>query len=148
MTGWRLGWMVLPAELLRPVECLAQNLFISPPTLSQIAAVEAFACREELDGHVARYARNRALLVERLPRAGFSRLAEAEGAFYLYADVSETSNDSASLCREILQQTGVAITPGLDFDPREGHRFVRFSYAGTGEAMAEAAARLIAWRRG
>ena len=99
MTGWRLGWMVLPEDLLRPVECLAQNLFISPPTLSQLAAVEAFACRDELDGHVARYARNRALLVERLPAAGFGRLAEADGAFYLYADVSEMSNDSPALCR-------------------------------------------------
>jgi aspartate/methionine/tyrosine aminotransferase len=146
MTGWRLGWMVLPEDLLRPVECLAQNLFISPPTLSQLAAVEAFACRDELDGHVARYARNRALLVERLPAAGFGRLAEADGAFYLYADVSEMSNDSPSLCREILQATGVAITPGVDFDPREGHRFVRFSYAGSSEDMAEAADRLIAWR--
>lgn len=146
MTGWRLGWMVLPEDLLRPVECLAQNLFISAPTLSQLAAVEAFACRDELDGHVARYARNRALLVERLPAAGFGRLAEAEGAFYLYADVSEMSNDSPTLCREILQQVGVAVTPGVDFDPREGHRFVRFSYAGSGEEMAEAARRLTAWR--
>lgn len=146
MTGWRLGWMVLPEELLRPVECLAQNLFISPPTLSQLAAVEAFACRAELDGHVARYARNRALLRELLPRAGFGRLAEAEGAFYLYADVSGMTDDSAALCREILQRTGVAITPGVDFDPRQGHRFVRFSYAGSSADMAEAARRLIAWR--
>ena len=146
MTGWRLGWMVLPEELLRPVECLAQNLFISPPTLSQLAAVEAFACRDELGSHVAGYAGNRALLRELLPRAGFGRLAEAEGAFYLYADVSGMTNDSAALCREILQRTGVAITPGVDFDPRQGHRFVRFSYAGSSADMAEAARRLIAWR--
>lgn len=146
MTGWRLGWMVLPEALLRPVECLAQNLFISPPTLSQLAAVEAFACRDELDGHVAGYAGNRALLRELLPHAGFGRLAEAEGAFYLYADVSGMTNDSPALCREILQRTGVAITPGVDFDPRQGHRFVRFSYAGSGADMAEAARRLIAWR--
>jgi aspartate/methionine/tyrosine aminotransferase len=146
MTGWRLGWMVLPEELLRPVECLAQNLFISPPTLSQLAAVEALSCRSELDGHVARYGENRALLVELLPQAGFGRLAASEGAFYLYADVSEMSNDSTALCREILQDTGVAITPGVDFDPRQGHRFVRFSYAGSNEHMAEAAKRLIAWR--
>jgi aspartate/methionine/tyrosine aminotransferase len=128
------------------VECLAQNLFISPPTLSQLAAVEALSCRSELDGHVARYAENRALLVELLPQAGFGRLAEAEGAFYLYADVSEMSNDSTALCRQILQDTGVAITPGVDFDPRQGHRFVRFSYAGSREHMAEAARRLIGWR--
>ena len=146
MTGWRLGWMVLPEELLRPVECLAQNLFISPPALSQIAAVEAFACRDELDGHVAGYARNRALLMEQLPRAGFGRLAEAEGAFYLYADVGEMSPDSAGLCREILNRTGVALTPGLDFDPRQGNRFLRFSYAGSHADVAEAARRLIAWR--
>lgn len=146
MTGWRLGWMVLPDPLLRPVECLAQNLFISPPTLSQLGAVEALACRSELDGHVARYGENRTLLKELLPQAGFGRLAEAEGAFYLYADVSEMSNDSTALCREILQRTGVAITPGVDFDPRQGHRFVRFSYAGSNEHMAEAARRLIAWR--
>lgn len=146
MTGWRLGWMVLPEDLLRPVECLAQNLFISPPTLSQFAAVEAFACRAELDGHVAGYAENRAMLMELLPQAGFGRLAEAEGAFYLYADVSGMTNDSPALCREILERTGVAITPGVDFDPRHGHRFVRFSYAGSREDMAEAARRLIGWR--
>ncbi|MCU0894471.1 MAG: aminotransferase class I/II-fold pyridoxal phosphate-dependent enzyme [Rhodospirillales bacterium] len=146
MTGWRLGWMVVPEELLRPVECLAQNLFISPPTLSQFAAVEALSCRSELDGHVARYGENRALLMELLPQAGFGRFAEAEGAFYLYVDVSEMSADSTTLCREILQHTGVAITPGVDFDPRQGHRFVRFSYAGSHDHMAEAARRLIAWR--
>ena len=116
MTGWRLGWMVLPDQLLRPVECLAQNLFISPPTLSQLAAVEALACRSELDGHVARYGENRALLVELLPQAGFGRLAQAEGAFYLYADVSEMSNDSTALCREILQRHR------RRDDPRRGFR--------------------------
>jgi aspartate/methionine/tyrosine aminotransferase len=148
MTGWRLGWMVLPPELLRPVECLAQNLYISPPALSQLAAVEAFACGEELDANVARYARSRALLVEQLPQAGFARLAAAEGAFYLYADVSAMTNDSTALCRRLLRETGIAATPGVDFDPHQGHRFVRFSYAGAVEDMAEAARRLIAWSRG
>lgn len=147
MTGWRLGWMVLPPDLARSVECLAQNLFISPPALSQIAAVEAFACREELDANVARYARNRALLVERLPAAGFAKLAAAEGAFYLYADVSDMTNDSTALCRRVLKETGVAMTPGVDFDPREGHRFVRFSFAGATDDMAEAAGRLRVWRQ-
>jgi aspartate/methionine/tyrosine aminotransferase len=145
MTGWRLGWMVLPEELLRPVECLAQNLFISPPTLSQIAGEAAFDCRDELDGYVAAYARNRALLLEALPKAGFDRLAPADGAFYLYADVGRLTNDSEDFCRRMLAETGVAITPGVDFDPERGHRFVRFSFAGREPEMAEAAARLEAW---
>jgi aspartate/methionine/tyrosine aminotransferase len=139
MTGWRLGWMVLPEDLLRPVECLAQNLFISPPTLSQIAAEAAFDCREELDGYVAAYARNRALLLGELPKAGFDRLAPADGAFYLYADVSRLTNDSQDFCRRMLAETGVAITPGNDFDPERGHHFVRFSFAGLEVEMAQAA---------
>ncbi len=147
MTGWRLGWMVLPEDLLRPVECLAQNLFISPPTLSQIAAEAAFDCREELDGYVAAYARNRALLLGELPKAGFDRLAPADGAFYLYADVSRLTNDSQDFCRRMLAETGVAITPGNDFDPERGHHFVRFSFAGLEVEMAQAAERLAAWLR-
>ncbi len=145
MTGWRLGWMVLPEDLLRPVECLAQNLFISPPTLSQIAAETAFDCHEELDGYVAAYARNRAVLLRELPNAGFDRLAPADGAFYLYADVSRLTNDSQDFCRRMLAETGVAVTPGMDFDPERGHRFVRFSFAGPEVEMGQAAARLGAW---
>ncbi|MCW2245406.1 aspartate/methionine/tyrosine aminotransferase [Azospirillum fermentarium] len=147
MTGWRLGWMVLPPELVRPVECLAQNLFISAPTLSQVAAVAAFACTEELDAHVARYARNRALLLEELPKAGFTRLAPADGAFYIYADVSDMTDDSEAFCRRLLEDTGIAATPGIDFDPARGRHFMRFSFAGSEAAVAEAARRLIAWRR-
>ncbi len=145
MTGWRLGWMVFPEALARSVECLAQNLFISPPTLSQHAGIAAFDCTRELDGNVARYARNRALLLEELPKAGFDRLASADGAFYLYADVALMTNDSQDFCRRMLAETGVATTPGIDFDPGRGNRFVRFSFAGTTEDMAEAARRLIAW---
>jgi aspartate/methionine/tyrosine aminotransferase len=145
MTGWRLGWMILPEDLLRPVECLAQNLFISPPTLSQIAAETAFDCHEELDGYVAAYARNRAVLLRELPKAGFDRLAPADGAFYLYADVSRLTNDSQDFCRRMLAETGVAIAPGIDFDPERGHRFVRFSFAGPEVEMGQAAARLGAW---
>src|SRR3546814_2363121 len=100
MTGWRLGWMMVPEDLLRAVECLAQNLFISPPTLSQIAGVAAFGCREELDANVARYAENRALLLRELPAAGFDDLAPADGAFYLYADVSRWTNDSEAFRSE------------------------------------------------
>ena len=145
MTGWRLGWMVVPPDLTRPVECLAQNLFISPPTLSQIAAIAAFDCEGELKGHVSRYGRNRALLLEALPKAGFTRLASADGAFYLYADVGDMTNDSHAFCRRMLAETGVAATPGVDFDPGRGHRFVRFSFSGATDEIAEAAAHLQDW---
>ena len=145
MTGWRLGWMVVPPDLTRPVECLAQNLFISPPTLSQFAAVAAFDCKDELEAHVSRYGRNRALLLDALPKAGFSRLASADGAFYLYADVGDMTNDSHAFCRRMLAETGVATTPGADFDPARGHRFVRFSFSGATDEVAEAAARLQDW---
>ena len=145
MTGWRLGWMVLPEDLVRPVECLAQNFFVAAPTLSQHAAVAAFDCRPELDTRVAAYARNRSLLLERLPQAGFERLAPADGAFYLYADASRLTNDSPALCARILKETGVALTPGVDFDPARGHRFVRFSFAGSEDSMRVACDRLIAF---
>ena len=147
MTGWRLGWMVLPEPLLRSVECLSQNLFISPPTLSQIAAVAAFDCQEQLDGYVANYRKNRDLLLDLLPKAGFYKLSHAEGAFYLYADVAHMTNDSEEFCRKCLAETGVAITPGVDFDPQRGNRYVRFSFAGPYDDMAEAGKRLIEWKR-
>ena len=148
MTGWRLGWMVVPEALKRPVECLAQNLFISAPTLSQLAGVVALGCRAELDAYVASYARNRRLLLAALPEAGFDRLAPADGAFYLYADVAELTDDSEAFCRRMLAETGVAATPGVDFDPARGHRFLRFSFAGPEAAMAEAAERLKTWLEG
>ncbi|MCZ6523558.1 MAG: aminotransferase class I/II-fold pyridoxal phosphate-dependent enzyme [Alphaproteobacteria bacterium] len=145
MTGWRLGWLVLPEELVRPVERLAQNLFISSPTVSQIAAVEAFDCAQELDANVARYAHNRALLLAQLPKAGFDKLAPADGAFYLFADVGRLTNDSQAFCRRMLEETGVATTPGVDFDVARGQTYVRFSFAGPEQDMAEAAARLGRW---
>ena len=148
MTGWRLGWMVLPEDLLRPVECLAQNLFISPPTLSQLGGLAAFEAREVLEGYVANYARNRAFLLQALPAAGFDRLAPADGAFYLYADVGHLTNDSEAFCRRMLAETGVATTPGPDFDPERGHRFLRFSFAGPEVVMQEAATRLQTWLKG
>jgi aspartate/methionine/tyrosine aminotransferase len=148
MTGWRLGWMVLPEDLARPVECLAQNLFISPPSLSQHAAVAAFDCADELGANVRRYADNRALLLELLPKAGFARIAPSDGAFYLYAEVGHLTPDSHAFCRRMLEETGVAATPGTDFDPERGHRFVRFSFAGTTADMKAAAERLIAWQGG
>ena len=147
MTGWRLGWMVLPHDLLRPVECLAQNLFISPPSLSQHAALAAFDCVPELEENRRRYAANRALLLAELPRAGFARFAPADGAFYLYADVGHLTNDSAEFCRRILAETGVALTPGIDFDPSRGRRTVRFSFAGATDDMAQAARRLEQYLR-
>jgi len=146
MTGWRLGWMIVPDDLLRPIECLAQNLFISPPTLPQIAASAVFDCRDELEANVRRYAENRALLLRQLPQAGFDRLAPADGAFYIYADVSRLTNDSGEFCRRMLAETGVAATPGGDFDAERGHHFLRFSFAGSAADIAAAADRLLAWR--
>ncbi len=147
MTGWRLGWMVAPEGLLRPLESLAQNLFISPPTLPQHAALAVFDCRDELDANVSRYAENRALLLERLPDAGFDRLTPPDGAFYLFADVSHLTNDSHEFCRRMLAEAGVAATPGADFDTERGHRYLRFSFAGATADMEEAVRRLQAWRR-
>jgi aspartate/methionine/tyrosine aminotransferase len=126
---------------------LAQNLFISPPTLSQHAAIKVFDCRDELDANVARYAKNRALLLEQLPEAGFETLASAEGAFYIYADIAHMTNDSEEFCRRMLTETGVAAVPGVDFDPGRGNRFMRFSFAGELSDMAEAVDRLRRWRR-
>ena len=147
MTGWRLGWMVVPAEMLRAIECLAQNMFISAPTLSQHAAIAAFDCRDELDGHVRRYRENRDLLVSGLPRAGLDRLTSPDGAFYLYADVSHLTNDSREFCQRMLVGAGVATTPGLDFDRQRGHGTLRISFAGSTAEMAEAVRRLERWKR-
>lgn len=145
MTGWRLGWLVVPDDLIRPIECLAQNLFISPPTLSQIAAVAAFDCHDELQANVTRYRANRDLLLEELPKAGFGDLAPADGAFYIYADISDRTDDSKAFCERVLRETGVAITPGLDFDAARGHHFARFSFAGATSEVAAAAKALKAW---
>ena len=147
MTGWRLGWMVISEDLMRAVECLAQNLFISAPTLSQIGGVAAFDCEDELSANILKYKANRDLLLEQLPKAGFDRLAPVDGAFYIYADVAELTNDSLSFCRRILNETGVAIASGVDFDPDRGHRYVRFSFAETAEQVAGAAEALIDWSR-
>ncbi len=147
MTGWRVGWMVVPQALVRGIERLAQNFYISPAAVSQIGALAAFDAVEELEANKAVYAANRALLLEELPRAGFGRVAPADGAFYLYADVSEMTGDSVDFARRILHEASVAVTPGIDFDPARGHRFIRFSYSGTTSDMAEAAKRLRAWHR-
>ena len=146
MTGWRLGWVVAPDDLVEPVRRLAQNFFISAPTLSQMAAVAAFDCHEELQANVARYAVNRAVLTDGLPEAGIDRLAPSDGAFYVYAAVDHLAADSQELCRRWLDELGVAVTPGIDFDPAEGHRYARFSYAGATSDMAEAMRRLRHWK--
>jgi aspartate/methionine/tyrosine aminotransferase len=145
MTGWRVGWMVVPPDLMRPIERLAQNLYISPPAIAQAAALGAFDAGEELEANRKSYAENRQLLLEELPKAGFVNFAPADGAFYLYCDVSDTTDDAAALAAILLAEAGVAVTPGIDFDEQRGNRFLRFSYAGTTADMAEAARRLVAW---
>ena len=147
MTGWRLGWLVAPADLVRPIELLAQNLFISAPALAQEAAQSAFACGAELALRIEGYRRNRAALLERLPAAGLDRLAPVDGAFYLYADVGQLTDDSAAWCEALLEATGVALTPGADFDSVNGHHFVRLAFAGTHERVVAGADRLTAWLR-
>jgi aspartate/methionine/tyrosine aminotransferase len=147
MTGWRIGWMVLPERLVRPVERIAQSLYISAPELSQVAAIEAFNVTDELEAIKARYAWNRELLAKRLPELGFSFAAPMDGAFYAFCDVSRLTNDSMEFAGRMLAEAHVAATPGRDFDPLEGHRFMRFSYAGSHDEMIEAMDRIERWLR-
>ena len=147
MTGWRVGWMVVPENLVRTVERLAQNLYICPPAIAQVAALGAFDGIDELEGNRRVYAANRELLLAEFPKAGLSKLVPADGAFYLYADVGAYTSDSLAFTKLMLEETGVAATPGLDFDPARGGQFVRFSYAGATSEMAEAAHRLRHWPR-
>ena len=142
MTGWRIGWMVVPEDHIRTVERLAQNMFICPPHASQIAALSALDCIEELEANRAVYAENRRLMLEGLPKAGFTRIAPPDGAFYIYADVSDLTDDSLSLSRELLHEAGVAVTPGLDFDPARGAGTLRFSYARATADIVEGLRRL------
>jgi aspartate/methionine/tyrosine aminotransferase len=145
MTGWRVGWMVAPEALVRPVERLQQNLAISVPTLSQIAAEAAFDGREELEAIKHGYEVNRRLLIEGLPRAGLDKFLPVDGAFYLYADVSAFSRDSLDFAKRMLEEARVAATPGIDFDPLRGHDFIRFCYAGSEADMREAVERIGNW---
>ena len=145
MTGWRIGWMIVPERVRRSVECLAQSLYISAPMLSQVAAIAAFDAHEELEGIKAGYARNRALLMQALPAIGLGDFMPVDGAFYIYCDVSKLTNDSMDFARRSLSEAKVAITPGADFDLARGHRFVRLSFAGTEADMAEALNRWSAW---
>ncbi len=142
MTGWRVGWMVVPESHIRTVERLAQNMFICPPHASQVAALAALGCIDELEANRAVYAENRRLMLDGLPKAGFTRIAPPDGAFYIYADVSDLTGDSRAFAAEILDKAGVAVTPGLDFDPRRGAGTLRFSYARSSADIREGLARL------
>ena len=147
MTGWRVGWLVVPSALVRPIERLAQNLYISPPAVAQVAALGAFDGLDELEANKRVYAENRALLLGELPKAGLERIVPADGAFYLYVDVGDFTPDSHAFTKEMLVEIGVAATPGMDFDAGRGSRYVRFCYAGTTAGIAEAARRIRGWRR-
>jgi aspartate/methionine/tyrosine aminotransferase len=147
MTGWRVGWMVVPQALVRPIERLQQNLAISVPTLSQVAAEAAFDGRDEMEAVKRGYEVNRRILTEGLPAAGFDHFLPADGAFYLYADVSRFCDDSLDFARRMLEEAGVAATPGVDFDPADGRRYVRFCYAGAPAEVAEAVERVTQWLR-
>ncbi|MGT2500379.1 pyridoxal phosphate-dependent aminotransferase [Bradyrhizobium guangxiense] len=145
MTGWRVGWMVVPDILVRPIERLQQNLSISVPSLSQIAAEAAFDGAAEMEAIKHGYQENRRILIEGLPKAGISKFLPADGAFYLYADVSNFTSDSFEFAKQMLEQARVAATPGLDFDPVHGRSFIRFSYARSAEEMREAVDRIAHW---
>ncbi len=147
MTGWRIGWMIVPPSLVRAVERLQQNLAISVPTLAQIAATAAFDDRAELDNVRGGYEENRHILLDGLPRAGLHSFLPADGAFYLYADVSRFSNDSFAFAKRMLEEAGVAATPGVDFDPQRGRNFLRLCYAGPRDEMHEAVQRIGEWLR-
>jgi aspartate/methionine/tyrosine aminotransferase len=147
MTGWRLGWLLLPPDLVSPVERLAQNATIAAATVSQHAALGAFDSIDELEANVARYAANRQILLDGLPAAGIDRIAPPDGAFYIYANVDHLTDDSADLAAIWLAELGIATTPGIDFDPAEGHRYIRFSFAGSNDDMAQTVDRLTAWAK-
>ncbi|MEE9314100.1 MAG: aminotransferase class I/II-fold pyridoxal phosphate-dependent enzyme [Rhizobiaceae bacterium] len=145
MTGWRIGWMVLPIDMVRPVERLAQSLYISAPELSQVAAMHALDCGEELEVIKSGYVKNRKLLLERLPQLGFEKIMPIDGAFYAYADATRHTNDTMEFAKRMLVEAGVAATPGLDFDQDRGHRYMRFSFAGDYATMVSALDRMESW---
>ena len=148
MTGWRVGWMIVPPDHVRTVERIAQNQFICANHAAQRLALYAMDCDEELQANIAVYAENRRLMLAELPKAGFERFASPDGAFYVYADVSEFTEDSRAFASEILEQAGVAVTPGLDFDPKEGHKWLRFSYARSTDDIRMGLTRLATFMQG
>ena len=145
MAGWRLGWIVVPADLIGAARARMGNLFLTPPVLAQQAGLAAFDCTDELEGHVDTYRRNRQLLLDALPALGLASIAPPDGAFYIYADISHLTNDSLAFCQKLLRETGVATAPGIDFDPVDGHRFIRFSFAPDTARIEEALRRLRPW---
>lgn len=147
MAGWRLGWLVIPVDLIDAARARMGNLFLTPPALAQHAGLIAFDCGDELDGHVRTYARNRDLLLAALPAMGLERIAPPDGAFYIYADVGHLTQDSLAFCERLLRDTGVATAPGIDFDPVEGHHFIRFSFAVSTPLIEDAIARMVPWFR-
>jgi len=148
MTGWRIGWLLVPGDLMDVIDALAGNLAICPPALAQYAALAAFESYAECDGHVTRYAVNRDLLLDGLRRLGIDRLAPADGAFYVYADISHLTHDSPAFCARLLAEAGVAAAPGTDFDPIDGHRFLRLSFAGATSTIAGAVTALESFLAG
>jgi len=145
MAGWRLGWLVVPQDLVGAARARMGNLFLTPPVLAQHAGLVAFDCREELDAHVSNYARNRALMLGALPAMGLTQMAPPDGAFYIYADISHLTDDSLAFCERLLRDTGVATAPGVDFDPVDGQHFIRFSFAVSTPLVEEAIRRMIPW---
>lgn len=145
MVGWRLGWLVSPLDHVHRARAYMGNLFLTAPSLSQHAGLIAMDCTDELDGHVEVYRRNRQLLLDALPSLGLARIAPPDGAFYIWADVGHLTDDSMAFCRQLLTETGVATAPGIDFDPVEGHRFMRFSFAVSTAEVEEALRRLVPW---
>lgn len=145
MTGWRVGWMVVPQDHVRLIERLAQNMFICAPHASQVAALAAFECTDELDANMEVYTANRAMMIDELPKIGLSNFAPPDGAFYIYVDVSHITQDSRALASDILAKAGVAVTPGMDFDPVRGHTTLRLSYARSTDEIREGLLRLKAY---
>lgn len=148
MAGWRLGWLVVPEALAPMTRALVGNLFLTPPSLAQHAGLVAFDCTEELEGHVATYRRNRDLMLDALPALGLDRIAPPDGAFYIYADIGHLTEDSLAFCGELLEDTGVATAPGIDFDPVNGRHFIRFSFAVSTAEVEEALSRITPWFAG
>ncbi|MAJ60985.1 MAG: hypothetical protein CBC48_13950 [bacterium TMED88] len=148
MAGWRLGWMVVPDYLIKPISGLAHNLYLCPPSPAQVGALYAMDCRDELDQHVVRYAKNRSIMLDRMPDLGFDRFVAPHGAFYLYCHVQHLHEDSVQFCIDMLEGAGVLAAPGSDFCPTNGQHYIRFSYAGATDQVEEAVDRIARWRGG
>lgn len=145
MAGWRLGWLVVPPELVEAARARMGNLFLTPPSLSQHAGLAAFDCVEELEGHIKTYSRNREILLSALPGMGLREIAPPDGAFYIYANIGHLTSDSLAFCRQLLLDTGIATAPGIDFDPVDGSSFMRFSFAVSTDRVEDAVGRLGPW---